>query len=74
MRKTSDKGIHTRERILDYMRSYYASNGVPPTFGEIQDHLGYASKSTVAHYMKSLADDGKVRKINRGSRSIYLPI
>jgi len=75
MRKISDKGEMTRQSIVDYMKGYQAENGILPTFAEIQDAMGFASKSTVAYYMDILVRDGKVKKVDSSlRRSYYVPL
>lgn len=49
-----------RERILDFIESYRAERGYPPTWKEIGDGVGLSSTATVHHYLLALRAEGRV--------------
>ena len=68
MKKLSDR----QERIVDFIRSYLAENGYPPTFREIGVSVGLKSPSTVDHHMKRLREMGVLQYEEGHFRSIQL--
>ena len=69
MKNLSDRQV----RIVDFIRSYLAENGYPPTFREIGNSVGLKSPSTVDHHMKKLREMGVLQYEEGHFRSIQLP-
>lgn len=67
------KNLSDRQgRIVDFIRSYVAENGYPPTFREIGSSVGLKSPSTVDHHMKRLREMGVLQYEEGHFRSIQL--
>ena len=61
-----------QKRCLDFIKSYIASNGYSPSYQEMADYLGFASKSAIFTIIKNLKDEGYVEVAKRGQRNIRL--
>jgi SOS-response transcriptional repressor LexA len=59
----------TQAKVLDYMRTYHAKNGAPPTVREIAEVIGVRSTNTVVGHLQALARKGLVRHHARPSRN-----
>ncbi len=60
-------------KTLTFIRQYIASNnGVSPTYTEIQEHLGLASKSGIHAIIRALQEQGQLTARSRKARSIVL--
>ena len=59
----------TRGRVLDFLRSYTAGNGFPPTMREIRDGCELQSHGPVAYHLATLARDGLIKVMPRAARS-----
>lgn len=57
---------------LGFIRSYHSEHGITPTYSEIRDHLGIASKSGVNRIVVGIEDRGFIRRIPHRARSIAL--
>ena len=63
----------TRERILYFIKEYKeAHNGNSPTYQEIADAVGLASKSPVSHHIGVLIAQGYVKRTIGSPRSLEL--
>lgn len=64
-------GLTERQKeCLAFIKKTIAKNGVPPSFQEINDALGLASKSGVTRLIDALAERGFVRRIYNRARSL----
>lgn len=65
-------GVTRRQALLlSYVVAHQAANGgASPSYQEIADALGLASKSSVARLVKSLIERGRLRKINGRDRCL----
>lgn len=61
-----------QKRCLDFIRGYIASNGYSPSYQEMADYLGFASKSAIFTIIKNLKDEGYIEVAKRGQRNIKL--
>lgn len=61
-----------QERILNFIRSYEADNGLPPTVREIQTGAGVSSTSMVSYHLKALETMGMLARRERSSRGLVL--
>ena len=61
-----------RERILEFIKSYIASNGYPPAIREICAALEIKSPSTVHTHLKILQDLGLISMADGKNRSIII--
>jgi repressor LexA len=52
-----------QEQILDFIRSYQQTEGIPPSTREIRRHLGVSSQSTVMGHLQALARKGQLDKL-----------
>ncbi len=59
-------------RVHQFIARHIELCGEPPTFGEIQETLGIASKSTVAKALSSLSAHGLIKREPRSRRGITL--
>ena len=65
MRKT-----HTRENILEFIRTFRRDNGYSPSVREVASHLGIKSPSVVQYHLEQLLEAGLITKDKIRSRSI----
>jgi repressor LexA len=64
-------GLTTKQRrLLSFITAYTDAHGTPPSYAEMQQHMGLASKSGVSRLMKSLEARGHLRWIKHHSRSL----
>ena len=59
----------TRQRIIEFIRSFVEQRGYAPTMGEIQKALGLSSKSLAEYHLKALEEEGIItrqREVTRG--------
>jgi len=59
----------TRQRIIEFIRSFVEQRGYAPTMGEIQKALGLSSKSLAEYHLKALEEEGVIsreREVTRG--------
>jgi SOS-response transcriptional repressor LexA len=61
---------HLGDRITDFVERYYDETGMPPTIRQIQSALDISSTSVVAYWVRKMADDGRLVKIDGISRGI----
>lgn len=59
-----------QQQIYDYIVSFTADNGYPPSVREIGDHLGLKSPSTVHFHLKGLRSAGLIHQAEGKTRSI----
>ena len=60
-----------RERVLNFIRDFVASEGYPPTYREIAAGCGFASANTAWVHVQRLADDGRL-KLDRRRKIVVL--
>jgi DNA-binding MarR family transcriptional regulator len=66
-------GLTERQiEVLDFIRTRISRNGMAPTFQEISDHLGIASKSSVHRLITALEERGHIERIPGRVRAIKL--
>ena len=67
------KGILTPKQkdILDFILSFYASNGYSPTYKNIADKFEFKSEGSVAQYLDALEEKGYIKR-GGASRQIFL--
>lgn len=66
-------GLTSAQKILlDFIRVYRAAHGVTPSFEEMRQGIGLASKSGVHRLVASLEVRGHVLRVPRRARSIVL--
>lgn len=66
-------GLTERQiEVLDFIRASISRNGMAPTFQEISDHLGIASKSSVHRLITALEERGHIERIPGRVRAIRL--
>lgn len=59
---------------LDFIKNYIEEHdGVSPSYDEIKDHLGLASKSTVHEIIQNLVAQGLLANHPDRKRSLYVP-
>lgn len=61
-----------QQAVLDYLRSYTAQKGCPPTLWEIAEAFGLASPNGVAKHLRALAEKGFVALEPGRARGIRL--
>lgn len=61
-----------RQKILDYISSFTAENGYPPSVREICQAVDLRSPSTVHSHLKILQEGGWLEKDDRKTRAITL--
>jgi SOS-response transcriptional repressor LexA len=67
-------GMTAKQRdLLAFIRFFTAENdGVPPTYREMQDHMGVASMSGLHRLVSGLEERGFIRKLEHRARSIVV--
>jgi len=66
-------GLTERQiQLLNFIRVYSVTHGVMPTFAEIADHFGLASKSGVHRLITALEERGHIERIPGRVRAIKL--
>ncbi len=59
--------------LIGYLQKYLHDNGHGPTYQQIADALGYASRSTAYVRISDLEDAGYVRRVKRkGQRGVVV--
>ncbi len=59
--------------VLDFIKSYMAETGYPPTRADIAQELGFKSANASEEHLKALARKGAIEMIPGTSRGIKLP-
>lgn len=59
-----------QKKVLEYIEKYQEKNGFPPTYETIAKHFGYATKSSVQHYVEALTKKGYLTKERHLSQSL----
>lgn len=66
-------GLTKRQRdLLLFIRSYVGKNGIVPSFDEMKEALGLASKSGIHRLISALEERGFIRRIPGRARAITL--
>lgn len=60
-------------RVLDFIRSYMATNGYPPTRSEIANGLGFGSSNAAQQHLVAIQRKGYIRLVQGVARGIQLP-
>ena len=61
-----------QQEILDFLKSFSAKNGYPPSVREIGDAVGLSSSSTVHSHLNSLENKGYIRRDPSSARALTL--
>lgn len=61
---------HTRENILDYIKTFRQKNGYSPSVREVAHHCGIKSPSVVQYHLNRLEHEGLITKGKDTSRSL----
>ena len=61
-----------QERVLEYIKTYIAAWGMPPTMAEMTDGLGFRSANAVVEHMKRLERQGWIRTERRRARAMWV--
>ena len=69
MARTSDK----QQKILEYLRAYYAEYSYSPSVREIAEAVGLKSTSSVHYHLSALKEAGKIDMNANQKRTISLP-
>ncbi len=56
-----------QEAVLDFLRSYQAREGVPPSTRQISQHFGFSSQTSAMQHLRALAKRGLIEQL--GDRS-----
>ena len=59
--------------VLDFIKSYAAEVGYPPTRAEIAQQLGFKSPNAAEEHLKALDRKGALKLVKHTSRGIQLP-
>jgi repressor LexA len=63
---------HRQEQILDWIRSFIDSRGMPPTRAEIASALGFSTPSSAEDHLQALAKKGVLDIVPGAARGIRL--
>lgn len=61
-----------QSELLAFIRDYSASNDFSPSYQEMQDALGLASKSGVFRLLEALVERGRIKRFPNRARAIIL--
>ena len=61
-----------QSEVLEYIAGYWRENGMSPTYQEIADHFGMASKFGVVRHIEALVQKGHVQRSGSTARSFRL--
>ena len=62
-----------RDNIMQFIKTHVKENGYPPSVREIANEVGLKSPASVQSYLKSLVEEGRLKKEGTKSRSIKIP-
>lgn len=68
-----DKLTHRQTVVLDFIKSYIADTGYPPTRADIARELGFRSPNAAEEHLRALARKGAIQMTPGRSRGIRLP-
>lgn len=63
-----------QQQILDWMRGFIESNGMPPTRAEMAKGLGFSTASSAEDHLQVLARKGAIELIPGASRGLRLKV
>lgn len=66
------KIVDPRGKILKSIRDSMRDRGYPPTIQEIADTVGLASKSSVAHHLRTLQQEGRIERVPGRPRALVV--
>lgn len=58
--------------LLDFIRTYFATKGIMPSYDEMRDWAGLNSKSGIARMIDSLIDKGHLDRMPAKARALSL--
>lgn len=58
-----------QQQVLDYISTYQSKHGFSPTYQEVADHFGMASKFGVVRHVEALIQKGYLQKSDAAARS-----
>jgi len=61
-----------QNRVLDYIKMFYAKNKYPPSVREIAEALDISSPATVHVHIKKLIDKGYLKRANFGNHQLQI--
>jgi len=61
-----------QRQILDWIRSFVASSGMPPTRAEIAEGLGFSTPSSAEDHLQALAKKGAIEIVPGAARGLRL--
>lgn len=67
-----EKLTNRQKDVLDYIKSFVASHGYPPTVREIGKALGLNSPATIQSHIYALENKGFIKKTNSKYRSLEI--
>jgi len=71
--EASGAGLSEKQKLcLDYIKGRLSESGISPSFEQIKEHLGIASKSGVHRLVHALAAKGHIHILKDRYRSISL--
>lgn len=59
-----------QKELLDFIRACYAMSGITPSFDEMKEAVGLASKSGVHRLVKALEHRGYIRRLPNRARAL----
>jgi repressor LexA len=66
------KHAETRYEVLEAIREYVKTQGIPPTLAELAEMLNIASTSTIRHHLLNLESEGLVKRVKGVARGIII--
>ncbi|WP_414652766.1 hypothetical protein [Hansschlegelia sp.] len=59
-------------KLFDFIVAYVETHDFAPTFEEMADHLGIASKNGVHRLVTGLEERGRIRRLRHRARAIEI--
>jgi repressor LexA len=70
--EASERLTARQRQILDWIRSFIAANGMPPTRAEMAAGLGFSTPSSAEDHLQALAKKGALEIVPGASRGVRL--
>ena len=67
---TQIKMTKRQAKLLEFIREYIRKNGYSPSYDEMKEPMGLASKSMVHSFISSLEKHGKIKRVRHSARSV----
>ena len=67
---TQIKMTKRQAKLLKFIKEYVKKNGYSPSYDEMREPMGLASKFMVHNFISSLEKHGKIKRVKYSARSV----